>query len=49
VYFQDTVFVTTKFRRNKLNVNKFMRASTTECKAKADTEDSLACDSGRES
>jgi hypothetical protein len=43
------VSVITKFRRNKLNVNKFMRASTAECKAKADTEDSLACDSGRES
>jgi hypothetical protein len=49
MYFQGTVFVITKFRLNKLKVNKFMRASTRECKAKADTEDSVACDSGRES
>jgi len=45
----NIVFVITKLRLNKLNANKFMRASTTECKAKADTEDSVAYDNGRES
>jgi len=48
VYFQGIVFIT-RLRRNKLNVNRCIRASTAECKAKVDTEDSEACDSGRES
>jgi hypothetical protein len=43
------VYVLTKLRWNKVKVDKFMRTSTAVCKAKADTEDRVAYDSGRES